>query len=346
MFEFVSSKLSSRKVFPVMDKFYNGWFTARNIDFDNVLEYFPDAETWDKTTLFAGLLWMYYNYPMDYLEAIEKRKLGQKVFRKTNLVRVGCFLHNAVDNSDQILTDILASNLKGKYPAARNMKGAEDALLSAVRGENFTHSEEEVIAKDPKHPFARMVKGIPTPRTQLKKRLNADVMFTNAAIRNDAELTKVLHFEYEKLLGAREFFVERRQKAKAAETQRAVKEQQLKEHRQERADAFRRLLDQLPAVQYVRGSPEPVVAADEPRHKVSFKKFVPFREDINIDIDPNMISEKIKSISIGSSQRSSSQMSSARSSQRSDEPRFGRMFRGSDEPNSYEFGKDWTDNSD
>src|SRR6056297_1114739 len=114
MFEFIPNKLSSREAFPIIDEFYDGWFTARNISWDDVLNYYPDAEMWDRATLFSGLLWMYYNYPIDFIAGSADKIPGAKLYRKTNFLRVACFLVKSGMNESKvmsILDQLINSNL-------------------------------------------------------------------------------------------------------------------------------------------------------------------------------------------------------------------------------------------
>lgn len=341
MFEFIPNKLKSREAFPIIDEFYEGWFTSRKIGFDDtatfedqfkgelgedierdtgpaltIVEYFPGSEDWDRATLFAGLLWLYYNYPLDFLYTMDFKPSGipgAKLYRILNFYRVACFLiQSGMDDKTvrEILSELLDSNIKSKFYAVKDKKKMD--LKDVLKGTGFPNAEEVVIMKDKRknHPFGRKKKsGEIVPLDDLKKRTKNNIMFTEKAIKIDDELFSKLFFEFEKFYGGRLFMKERRDAKKESERLRELKRQREREEKDigvNRLEYLLGLLDQMPKpeVSIEKSEEIPKVNEDSLRHKVTKKTFKPFVfEEIDIDIDPNIIADKINEIS-ESSQKS------------------------------------------
>lgn len=325
MFEFVPNNLSSREAFPIIDEFYDGWFKSQNISFDDVLEYYPGADSWDRATLFTGLLWMYYNYPIDYLARKDDRVPGAKLYRKTNFWRVVCFLIQSSMNESvtlSIIDALIDSNLKGKYPAAKSKEAMQ--VGEAIESGGFPNAEEAVIikTKEINHPFARKTKAGKVPLAGLKKRVKKGVIFTQKAIDTDKELIPILNFEFMKLLTRRGERKGERMAARERQKESDLRREQERVMREKnRTGRLQRLLDQINVQNVsiekttVRDLPQYV---EEPklRHKVTNKRFVPFVfEEIDLDIDPNLIADKISELtaSISSSSKSKSSNSKTKS---------------------------------
>jgi hypothetical protein len=314
MFEFIPNNLSSREAFAIIDEFYDGWFDSQNITFDDVLKYYPGADNWDRGTLFSGLLWMYYNYPMDYLAKMGKVP-GAKLFRKANFWRVVCFLVQSNMNEPvtlSVLNTLIDSNLKGQYPAAKDKDALQ--LGDAIESGGFPNAEEAVIidSKDLNHPFSRNTKAGKVPLAGLKKRIKKGIIFTNKAIAADKELLPQLNFEFMKLISRKG---EKRDVRRAERVRQQDSELRREKERSEKVGVLDRLMDQInPENLSVQKQRVPQYT-EEPklRHKVTTKPFVPFVfEEIDLDIDPNLIADKINELtspirseySFGSSKRS------------------------------------------
>lgn len=316
MFEFIPNKLSSKEAFSIVDEFYDGWFTSRNIGWNDVLTYFPGADNWDRATLFSGLLWMYYNYPIDFISAREDKIPGVKLYRQGNFHRVACFLVQSGMNKsvvESILTTMAESNMQGKYPAAKNIKTFE--IDVAMKGEGFPDLEQAVIKESTKyaHPFGRQTKAGRVPVVNLKKRTKKGVIFTKKAIDIDNELTAYLNFEFTKLFGRKQ---DKKQEKKAVKVSQLKRKMEEEERKNKPRPTLLTLLDQINRENVQQNNQVPQYTVEEPklRHNITNKQFVPFvYEEINLDIDPNVIADKITELT-----KSKSYPKSSTGSKRSD----------------------------
>jgi len=327
MFEFIPKKLSSHEAFPLIDRFYDGWFTARNLGWGNVMKYFPGADRWDRETLFSGLLWMYYNYPIDFVASDAARAPGAKVFRKANFWRVACFLVNSEltkNEARNILTKLIDSNAQGDYPAAKDRDSFE--IEDALKGEGFTNAEERVIDmnKNHLHPFGKKTKDGVVPIPELKKRIDPKVIFTKKAITVDKNLIPYLNLEFLKYEGLREDLRDIRRA-----NQPVIKVAP-------RAPRIR-LLDQFKHFTGDKSAKKAPKYVKELKHKVTTKRFIPFvLEDIDLDIDPNLIADKIREISKTRSDFSTESFSSRRQTSPFAASRSGTPLNWEDEASSIE----------
>jgi len=312
MFEFISKRASSKEAFEKINNFYDGWFTSRGLTYNDVLDYFPNADDFDRDTLFSGMLWMYYNYPMDYLYKKNKNISGHTLYRRANLMRITCFLYNAeVDGFEDIIYTLAESSLHGEYPSYKTDEmaiGAEYEIDYIADPDNFIMTADEIIAnKYLIHPLSRKMRsGARVPVVLLKRRTSPRVLFTKKAIDIDNELMPALFLSLGKWEGLRD--VKEDVEVRLSEIIKApIGELQL------------HLLDQVPMENIPGHVPviqtrkivgqemdvimgfEPEVKASEKkselRHVVTKKAFVPYHEEIGFDIDPNVIAQKISDIS-------------------------------------------------
>jgi len=296
MFEFIPNDLSAEKAFLIIDEFYEGWFSSRKITFDTILKYYPGSDKWDRATLFSGLLWMYYNYPIDFMAARINKIPAARLYRKFNFLRIECFLLNSGMNKSKIskiLNNLVDSNLQGDYPAAKS-KANMDLDLDLDNIQSFyINSEAEIIKQFPTHPFSKNGKVLPN----LIKRIKDDVIFTSKAIDVDNKLIPYL---------STEFVTSRRTKKDLKELRKEKKVEQMDQPEKPQlgyAERIQRLLDQVDRQNLVIGKVEEIPKIVEPklRHKITNKPFKPFiMEEIDLEIDPNVIADKIKEISLKS----------------------------------------------
>ena len=326
MFEFIPNKLSSQEAFPIIDEFYDGWFTARKLSWNDVLTYFPGADDWDRATLFSGLLWMYYNYPIDFMAGRADKIPGAKLYRRLNFQKVACFLVQSGMNKSvvqSILEKLAESNMKGKYPAVKDIKNIE--IDEAMKGEGFSDAEMAVIKESTKyvHPFGRKTKAGRVVVADLKKRNKKGIIFTEKAIEVDNNLISYLNFEFLKLFGRRDDQRIERRVEKASRLKQKMEEE---ERRNRPRMTIQTLFDQLGLenVSVSLDKDDNIPQYDnEPklRHNVTAKRFGPFMfEEINLDIDPNVIADKITELTTSGSSSSSvnSKSLSTSKSKRSD----------------------------
>jgi len=63
---FIPNK-SLKHTFKYVDTMFNNWFTRHGHTFSSVAGYFVDFSTFTSDQVLLGMMWMYYNYPIDWL---------------------------------------------------------------------------------------------------------------------------------------------------------------------------------------------------------------------------------------------------------------------------------------
>jgi hypothetical protein len=301
MFDFISDNTNLTQKFKQIDTFYDGWFTERKITLDDVKDYFPNISKWDKETFFTGMLWLYYNYPIDFLYKQNIKIPGVKMFRKGNLARVACFLKESNLSSESQLNIMkkITETTVGKnspYQVFGNEELRQSEIVYYLKGNYVSNIEEQIVLKNLNHPFGKKDK---SALNQLLKRIKPTVIFTQKAIANDKELSQILLVALSKWELFRGDRVEKRRELKEVNLEN-LKNKSLKERKRDELIAERgHLLDQAPSeiLGIRKNEPEEVVVVKKLFHKITKKPFIPYREELGFDIDPNIISDKIKEIS-------------------------------------------------
>lgn len=273
MYEFISDSLDSRQVFNKIDSFYDGWFTSRKIDWKDFLEIFPRAFSWTKDEIFPAMLWMYYNYPVDYLVTKNTSVPRIKNYRRSNLIRIACFLKSAkVDSPINILKEITTGYAtQGRNKMFKNDQDRFEFLNQVLENDEIKGIEETLFDKEP---YKTLLK-------DLIKRSDLKIMFTKKAIELDNTLIPKLLQKFT-VWEAGWLEIPHMRGKVAAKTPK------------KKGNIF----DQLMMDMERQKVGEVKVAKDEPiKHNVTNKPFIPYREQIGFDIDPAIISDKIKQIS-------------------------------------------------
>lgn len=318
MFEFISNSKTLKQKYNKINTFFDGWFTSpEKPSLKDIEEYFPTISTWDGATLFSAMLWVYYNFPIDFLYKKNPNISGIKLYRKGNLARVACFIANSelsFEKQMEIMQNLIentigkdsAYSVYGSYPT--------EEIDAYLKGFYIQDIEDVIISKNLNHPFD-------LSKILLKKRLQPDILFTKEAINIDKELMPRLVSELIKWEAFREFRVEKRQENKKQNIEQLNLENKQQKQQREAVEYARGLFDQAPGeilgiqspwepkTTYVKRGPfegafkvftgfvDQNKVVESPRHQINTKPFIPYKEEIGFDIDPWVISDKIRMIS-------------------------------------------------
>uniref|UniRef100_A0A6C0JTB6 Uncharacterized protein n=1 Tax=viral metagenome TaxID=1070528 RepID=A0A6C0JTB6_9ZZZZ len=138
----ISEKLDLNEAYKAIDAEFAGWFSSHP-DYaseSKVFSQFEDITSFNALDLFAGMLWMFFNYPMFYLIEQNPDILGSKLFYRVNLVRVNCVLQG-LGISTRKTKDIL-----------KKIGGAYTTDETYDLSNNFD-IEEQLATKYKAHPF-------------------------------------------------------------------------------------------------------------------------------------------------------------------------------------------------
>lgn len=272
MYEFISDSLDSQQVFEKIDRFYDGWFTARSINWNKFLTTFPRSFTWTRDEIFPAMLWMYYNYPIDYLAAQSSNVPAIKNYRRANLIRIACFLKSAkVEDPLAVLKELTTGySEEGRNKLFKSDSDRLEFLNQALENNEIADIEEKLLDREP---YKSLLK-------DLIQRSNLKVMFTKKAIALDKLLIP-------KLLEKFTIWEAGKPEKPIIQTKpKAVKK---------KGNLFDQLMmdmeNQMVGVAKVPKE-ETIV-----KPNITNKPFVPYREQIGFDIDPTIISDKIRQIS-------------------------------------------------
>lgn len=137
----IPNNITLDKAYENIDYMFSKWFSKRKITFNDVKQYYDNIETFKPIDLLAGMLWMYYNKPIDVLVNAFPRIKGQKQFKKANLTFVNCFLKEAkVVNREKILEKISHNKI------------TSDDLNFLINNDTLVWNS--ILKEYPDHPFA------------------------------------------------------------------------------------------------------------------------------------------------------------------------------------------------
>lgn len=272
MYEFISDSLDSQQVFEKIDRFYDGWFTERKISWNAFLTTFPRSFTWTRDEIFPAMLWMYYNYPIDYLATQSSNVPAIKNYRRANLIRIACFLKSAkVEDPLAILKELTTGySNEGRNKLFKSDSDRLEFLNQALVNDEIADIEEKLLEREP---YKSLLKDL-IQRSSLK------VMFTKKAIALDKLLIPKLLQKFTIWEGGR--------------PEKSVKQATPKMPKKKG-----NIFDQLMMDMEKQKVGVEKVAKEETivKPKITNKPFVPYREQLGFDIDPAIISDKIKAIS-------------------------------------------------
>jgi hypothetical protein len=273
MYKFISDSLDSQQVFEKIDRFYDGWFTARSINWKDFLEIFPSAFSWTKDEMFPAMLWVYYNYPIDYLATKSNNVPAIKNYRRSNLIRIACFLKSAkVENPINILKELTAGYAnEGRNKLFKTDSDRLEYLNQALENEEIKGIEATLLNQEP---YKSLLK-------DLIKRSNLKVLFTKKAIDLDKTLIPKLLEKFTIWEGGR--------------LERPDKKEKVEKVAKKKGNLFDQLMMDMENQKV--GVAQVVKEEIFVKPNITKKPFVPYREQIGFDIDPAVISDKIRQIS-------------------------------------------------
>lgn len=150
----ISNSLNLTDAYKTVDEMFNGWF-REHYTFDEITtNFFTDVATWTPIDLFAGMSWLFLNYPMAFIIERNPDVKGQKMFNSLNLAKVDCILDEA-GYSKRKRTEILRKLIKENQQMLTRGTTIEDIIQHPeIRKVNV---DKEIVTKWPDHPFKRAI---------------------------------------------------------------------------------------------------------------------------------------------------------------------------------------------
>lgn len=99
----IPKDLDLKQTYSYVDKMFNNWFSSHYITFKPLTtltfnialtEYFPNLSEFNSDQVLLGMLWMYYNYPIDWLH-FHDSTIDRLPVYEINLQKLICFLEES-----------------------------------------------------------------------------------------------------------------------------------------------------------------------------------------------------------------------------------------------------------
>jgi hypothetical protein len=97
----IPEKLNLKESYDYVDKMFNGWFSKHYITLESVktytfnialTKYFKNLTKFTSFQVLVGMLWMYYNYPIDWVCFHDDTISDKTLIYENNLYKLVCFL--------------------------------------------------------------------------------------------------------------------------------------------------------------------------------------------------------------------------------------------------------------
>jgi hypothetical protein len=163
---FISDRQSLEQAYHQIDELFDGWFSSRkDYRLDQLAKFFPNVVEFKPITLFAGMYWIFLNFPIDYLYEKTTKIAGRKLFLQLNLVKVDCVLKQmglSLNKRAAILDELTQESFYANPDWKDNVDQTDLYNIKPV---------DQVIQKYSKlHPFGKVRSWI-DKRTRLPKSL-------------------------------------------------------------------------------------------------------------------------------------------------------------------------------
>lgn len=185
----IPKKISLVEAYNHIDSMFLKWFSKIGITVEDVFDYYPNVITFDNDELLVGMLWIYYNYPIDWIATRLPNIPNRRQFRQVTLVRIVCFLRESGSEDAhirRILHKLLEVNYKIAYSKQENKDYAIDNENELLKVKLTDLYEYFLTTLDSSHPLKSNAKQI---TTILKQRVESPHMFS---VTRDNEMTKLL----------------------------------------------------------------------------------------------------------------------------------------------------------
>lgn len=113
---FIPEKLNLKQAYKYIDNMFQNWFSKSYVTLDKIIFYFPNITQFSSDEIMYGMMWMYYNYIIDWLDFKYVGRLGDtSEIRLLNLLQIKCFL-KAAKKSDEEIRKIITTLTTGMNP--------------------------------------------------------------------------------------------------------------------------------------------------------------------------------------------------------------------------------------
>lgn len=100
---FIPQKLNLKQAYKYIDNMFGNWYSKSFVTLDKIIYYYPNIVNFSSDEILYGMLWMYYNYIIDWLDFKYVGKLGDtSEIRFINLFYLKCFLQQSKKTDDEI----------------------------------------------------------------------------------------------------------------------------------------------------------------------------------------------------------------------------------------------------